>query len=190
MTQLKIENHNSVALLNRLRIATRATSSRERKAIFNGLLAALKGLDMVESKGKVEGIYEGIDANGNHWFMVDQGQPERQKLEIPSFGIKDWATFDSLAHAIHVALGETGLPAVEIEERIKVIRKTLGRWLADEAVKRLEGEGLRAQHGDNITCTHSQASDINPLIDSKWCNHCGAIQWSKQSEWQVPNGKA
>lgn len=76
MSQLRIENHNSVTLLNRLRIATHATTSRERRGIFNGLRDALKGLGLIEAKGRVEGIYEGVDAAGNHWFMVDTGEEE------------------------------------------------------------------------------------------------------------------
>lgn len=80
MSQLKIENHNSVALLNRLRIATRSTTSRERRAIFNGLKDALKGLGMIEAKGPIEGIYEGIDANGNHWFMVQQASEQSEAV--------------------------------------------------------------------------------------------------------------
>lgn len=75
MTQFKLENHNAVALLNRLRIATRSTQARERRSIYNGLLDALKGLAMIESKQKVEGIWEGIDHLGNHWFMVEQSEP-------------------------------------------------------------------------------------------------------------------
>lgn len=78
MTQLKVENHNSVTLLNRLRIATRSTTTRERKGVFRGLSEALKGLGMIEAKGKVEGIYEGIDAGGNHWFMVELEEPRAQ----------------------------------------------------------------------------------------------------------------
>lgn len=76
MTQLKLENHNAVALLNRLRVATRSTQARERRSIFNGLCDALKGLGMVDSKQRVEGIWEGIDHLGNHWFMAEQSAPQ------------------------------------------------------------------------------------------------------------------
>lgn len=78
MTQLKIENHNAVALLSRLREATHSTTQRQRRMTFSGLNAALKGLGLLSSAEKVEGIYEGVDHGGNHWFMVDLGEPPVQ----------------------------------------------------------------------------------------------------------------
>jgi len=70
MNQLKIENHNAVTLLNRLRQATCNALKSNRKQFFNDLRNALKSLGMIEAKSKVEAIYEGVDANGDHWFMV------------------------------------------------------------------------------------------------------------------------
>lgn len=125
VSQLKIENHNSVTLLNRLRIATRATTSRERKGIFNGLRDALKGLGLVDSKGPVQGIYEGIDSAGNHWFMVDTGgvpsHPLDQGLRDDYFAIQ--RSLNDLHQVIGKVTGE--VPPLESKAIIEIAIKKL-----------------------------------------------------------------
>jgi hypothetical protein len=69
---IKVEGFQAVSILRRLREGTTATTARQRKIVFNGITDALKGLGLVESKTKVLGLYEGIDPNGNHWFMVHE----------------------------------------------------------------------------------------------------------------------
>lgn len=71
MKSFRIEDHNAVALLTRLRSGLMETSSRKRKAIFNGLRDAMKGLGLVEAKEPIKGIYEGIDSGGGHWFLCE-----------------------------------------------------------------------------------------------------------------------
>lgn len=83
MTQLKIENHNAVALLSRLRDATHNGSKRHRRTAFNGLKDALKGLGMVKAKDSIEALYEGVDSNGDHWFMAQLRAPPGEALELP-----------------------------------------------------------------------------------------------------------
>lgn len=78
MNQLKIENFNAVALLNRLRQATHTQSKTSRKGLFNDLRNAIRSLGLVTSGEKIEALYEGVDLNGDHWFMAQfqaRGEP-------------------------------------------------------------------------------------------------------------------
>lgn len=119
MTQFKLENHNAVTLLNRLRIATHSTTSAKRRVVYNGLSDALKGLGLIDSKEKIEGIYEGVDKGGNHWFMVDMGD----RLAEP--GVRPDNLFSKEVHSLvvqlHQAIGTvTGaVPPLEIEAVIR-----------------------------------------------------------------------
>lgn len=74
---IKIESHHAVALLARLRDATHSTSSRHRRTTFNGLRAALKGLNLIDRQSDVIALYEGVDQAGGHWFMAEMKPPER-----------------------------------------------------------------------------------------------------------------
>lgn len=71
MNSFKIEDYNAVALLQALRDALMMPHKKKRKAIFTGIANAMKGLRLVSAKDSILGIYEGVDANGDHWFMCE-----------------------------------------------------------------------------------------------------------------------
>lgn len=147
VTQLRIENHNSVTLLNRLRIATRSTTARERRGIFNGLRDALKGLGLVEAKGTVEGIYEGIDSAGNHWFMVDMGDrlPEagdNPVLETPKLFAGNQRS-DDLQRALGELSNVMDNPAVEWNRQTSSLEASVVRTAVARLKRREIFNGLK-----------------------------------------------
>lgn len=71
MGQVMIDVAQSVQFIRPLRAALMDTSKKKRKSTFNGLVTALKALHLVGRKEDVKGLFEGIDHNGDHWFMAE-----------------------------------------------------------------------------------------------------------------------
>lgn len=82
MSQIMIELHQAVQFIKPLRGALMETSKKKRKSVFNGLVTALKALNLVDRKEDVKGLFEGIDHNGDHWFMAEVVTSHRPEVGV------------------------------------------------------------------------------------------------------------
>lgn len=123
MKNLFIEFPQAVQFLGVLRTGLQATEKRARKRTFTGVVEALKGLGLVERKGEVKGLWEGLDRNGDHWFMVEgdeapagvpPGAPERFRTLPPELEKEFTKRFENAQaaqyylQAIYTLLGDHG----------------------------------------------------------------------------------
>lgn len=189
MTQFKLENHNAVTLLNRLRIATHETTSAKRRVIYNGLSDALKGLGLIEAKGKIEGIYEGVDRGGNHWFMVDMGDRPAEPVAHP---VKDLTpTFKALHQAIGIATG--AVPPMEEYAVLTAARDVILNAKDSILPSRLNLPERQAgiqpapcSHPPSERTTIGLTDRAHDAPDIYWCKQCGAIQADGAKSWKEP----
>lgn len=113
MNTFKIEDHNAVALLQRLRDGLTNSNARQRKVVFNGLRDALKGLGLVKAKEPILGLWEGIDQAGQHWFMCEMD--DRLPAAPDQLSFVSLALADSLAaraSELCESLGTEDVPSV------------------------------------------------------------------------------
>lgn len=141
MNSFKIEDHNSVALLKRLRDGLMMPNSRQRKVVFNGVRDALRGLGLISAKDPIIGLYEGIDAQGGHWFMAElkEGMTVEQPVHSVSRSTDDFSKLATqLAKVAHQLVVE-GNWRKEIlkEEFLKVIVSRLPSFIDNTALHNL-----------------------------------------------------